>query len=327
MNSRVPDELSLFLTDALGEGWEAERLTGDASIRAYYRVREADGDHVVAAYYPPVIRPDLKRFLAAYDAISGHTRVPPLIQRGEFAVIQKDVGDDSLGELLRTDRNRALPFYREAVDLLVPLRGAGPEAGIVNPPFDRTKFLQELEMAREYYIGHLMDAATPEGDRRVREIFETLIANLLDHPYILCHRDYHGHNLHVFDGDVYVIDYQDLRMGPDTYDLASLLRDRGVADILGRETELELLHRYVAAAGGGPSMEKRYYESLLQRSIKILGTFARQALESGRRHYLAYIPPTLESIRLCVGELGRYEDVLEIFPMDFQISAERHALP
>ena len=27
------------------------------------------------------------------------------------------------------------------------------------------------------------------------------------------------------DGSLYVIDFQDARMGPDTYDLASLLRD------------------------------------------------------------------------------------------------------
>ena len=33
-------------------------------------------------------------------------------------------------------------------------------------------------------------------------------------------------------------------MGPDTYDLASLLRDRGVARILGEETELELVDYY-----------------------------------------------------------------------------------
>jgi len=35
-------------------------------------------------------------------------------------------------------------------------------------------------------------------------------------------------------------------MGPDTYDLASLLRDRGVARILGDQTELEFVDYYAA---------------------------------------------------------------------------------
>ena len=42
---------------------------------------------------------------------------------------------------------------------------------------------------------------------------------------MLCHRDYHSRNLMLSQGQLYLIDFQDARMGPDTYDLASLLRD------------------------------------------------------------------------------------------------------
>ena len=42
---------------------------------------------------------------------------------------------------------------------------------------------------------------------------------------MLCHRDYHSRNLMLHDGSLYIIDFQDARMGPDTYDLVSLLRD------------------------------------------------------------------------------------------------------
>ena len=80
-------------------------------------------------------------------------------------------------------------------------------------------------------------------------------------------------------------------MGPDTYDLASLLRDRGVARILGEETEMELVDYYAewratasgtrrAAARRAASMRRRYFETLLQRSIKILGTFAKQPIDA-----------------------------------------------
>ena len=42
---------------------------------------------------------------------------------------------------------------------------------------------------------------------------------------MLCHRDYHSRNLMMHESLLYMIDFQDARMGPDTYDLVSLLRD------------------------------------------------------------------------------------------------------
>ena len=44
-------------------------------------------------------------------------------------------------------------------------------------------------------------------------------------PQVLCHRDYHVRNLMLFQDKLYVIDFQDARWGPTTYDLASLLKD------------------------------------------------------------------------------------------------------
>ena len=52
-----------------------------------------------------------------------------------------------------------------------------------------------------------------------------LVAELAAEPRVLCHRDYHSRNLMLHDDRLYIIDFQDARMGPDTYDLVSLLRD------------------------------------------------------------------------------------------------------
>jgi hypothetical protein len=122
---------------------------------------------------------------------------------------------------------------------------------------------------------------------------------------------------------LYVIDYQDMRSGPDTYDLASLLRDRGVARIIGEETELELLAHYADAAGAKGDVRRRYFETLLQRSIKILGTFAKQPIVRGRMHYLEFIPPTLESVSRCLEELPDYAPLRDMFPLTFDLEAAR----
>ena len=107
-------------------------------------------------------------------------------------------------------------------------------------------------------------------------------------------------------------------MGPDTYDMASLLRDRGVAPILGDPTEMELLAYYGGLRGGG-DLGKRYFETLLQRSLKILGTFSRQPIERGRLHYLEFIPPMLESVERCLHELPQFEELARAFPRQFSI--------
>ncbi len=113
-------------------------------------------------------------------------------------------------------------------------------------------------------------------------------------------------------------------MGPDTYDIASLLRDRGVAVVLGDEMELELLEHYrqrigADSLGRAEDLRRRYFETLLQRSIKILGTFSKQPIVRGRMHYLEFIPATLESIRRCLDELPHYERLRDLFPLEFSL--------
>jgi aminoglycoside/choline kinase family phosphotransferase len=189
----------------------------------------------------------------------------------------------------------------------------------VNAPFTADFFIAELEMAREFYVEKLMGA---EGEV-LRPTMKTIAENIAHHPYVLCHRDYHGQNLHILNDALFLIDYQDLRRGPDTYDLASLLRDRGLARVLGGETELELLAYYAARSGATGDVRRRYFETLLQRSIKILGTFSRQPIVRGRMHYLEFIPPTLESIRRSLDELPEYGVLRDIFPLAFDPDAAR----
>ena len=112
-------------------------------------------------------------------------------------------------------------------------------------------------------------------------------------------------------------------MGPDTYDIASLLRDRGVARILGETTEMELVAYYAGLRGEDGGLRNRYFETLLQRSIKIIGTYSRQPIERGRLHYLDFIPPSLESLERCLRELPDFGDLAQIFPLRFSLEQAR----
>jgi len=323
-STALPDEAAAFLRGSIGEEWSVQPLAGDASVRAYFRIVRPGGATYMLAYYPPELRAQLHRFLSAYNAVSAHGRIPGVLHHSEHTVLQADVGDRTLFDLLHEDPEEGLRRYREAVELLVAFQRAGDAA--INPPFTAEFFLAELAMTREFYVEQLM-GVPPDQAMQLEPWFKRLCDKVSVHPYVLCHRDYHGQNLHLFNDLLYMIDYQDLRMGPDTYDLASLLRDRGVARILGDDAELELVDGYAGLLGADrTAVRQRYFETLLQRSIKVLGTFSKQPIVRGRLHYLDFIPPAIEAIRRCLAELPELAELKRLLPMEFALEETRERL-
>ena len=313
--ANLHSEIRALLDRQLGENaWTLEVLKGDASSRQYARARSPEGKSFILACYPEDVRSDLPRFLDAHSVLEGSVRVPELIESCSHGLLQHDVGELNLSTVLREDPDRGRELYRRAIDQLVRLQSVDC-SGVPNHPFDARFFLKELEMTNEYYVRRLMGRAADA--ERLGELFVVLAESLTEHPYVLCHRDYHGENIHVHDDQLWVLDFQDMRLGPDTYDMASLLRDRGTVRMLGREIEEDLLRYYARQIDAGSEIRDRYWESLLQRTIKIIGTFARQSVERGRHHYLDYVPSAIETISDCVAELPAYRSLLESFPMDF----------
>src|SRR3989442_6359877 len=100
--------------------------------------------------------------------------------------------------------------------------------------FDVPKLLSELQFFRDHAIEGLWhQALTPTARLDLDAAFETLCTILAAVPRYFCHRDYHGWNIMARDGAVGVLDFQDARMGPQAYDLASLLTDRGTPELFG----------------------------------------------------------------------------------------------
>ena len=107
---------------------------------------------------------------------------------------------------------------------------------------------------------------------------------------MLCHRDYHSRNLMLHQGRLYMIDFQDARLGPDTYDLVSLLRDSYVD--LTEVALNELIAYYLALTGARRRgrVPRRFDLMALQRNLKALGTFGYQTL-ARQQHGLHPVHP------------------------------------
>jgi aminoglycoside/choline kinase family phosphotransferase len=91
------------------------------------------------------------------------------------------------------------------------------------------------------------------------------------------------------EGDLTVIDHQDLRLGPPWYDLASLLNDSLYAT---PKIERAMLDRARVARPG----REAYHRAAAQRTLKITGTFAAFARRGFERHS-RLIDPSLRAAR------------------------------
>jgi aminoglycoside/choline kinase family phosphotransferase len=188
---------------------------------------------------------------------------------------------------------------------------ASPEYLPYQIAFDVEKLMWEHDFFVKHFIEAYRGVALPTAARdAIRQEWADVVEELSSEPRVLCHRDYHSRNLMLHEGSLYIIDFQDARMGPDTYDLVSLLRDSYV-DFGDREVD-ELIAYFLAlkgqplTAGEAATQEfrQRFDLMALQRNLKALGTFGYQTTARGNPVYIQYIPRTL---RYAKKNLERYE--------------------
>lgn len=281
--------MSLVLAEL---GLAAHRITplsGDASTRRFFRVWLAGGGSVVVSLYPPG-----SEAAVAHDtqvlrwAVSRDLPVPRLMAAGPCGIATEDLGDEHLeaaceirGAAVTQPLLAALATFQEAVWHDCP-----------NPPFDAAFFRRELEIFAEF--------AGLAADRHAARFFQELACALACHPYRLVHRDFHLHNLLWYGGTVMAIDGQDMRGGPDTYDAASLLRERRGSELVAPRLAPAAL---AAACHWAPGWEERLLQCGAQRSLKVIGTFLRLAA-AGRRAYVRFLPEACRAALEVLPTLG-----------------------
>jgi aminoglycoside/choline kinase family phosphotransferase len=290
-------------------------LAGDASTRRYYRLLQDQGGAVIAVY-PEPIDTEQNPFVVVRQLMAGWSIPVPeiLAVDGERGVLLlEDLGDLTLQEQLKTvSEETRTELYRQALDQLVRLQGEsarGPQRAVCfQIAFDFEKLSWELHFFWKNFLEGYRKADLSVEDRvSLAEGFHRLCAEIASWPRVLTHRDFHSRNLMWHKGQLYWIDFQDARMGPSTYDLASLLRDSYVE--LPEEMVDELAEEFRQRAVPGDSRDtfRRRLELMsVQRNLKALGTFGYQAAVKNNRVYLPYIPRTLANARR---NLARYPEL------------------
>jgi aminoglycoside/choline kinase family phosphotransferase len=183
--------------------------------------------------------------------------------------------------------------------------------------FDVEKLAWEFDFFVKHFVVGYRGATIPLAAREaISQECRTIIEELASEPRVLCHRDYHSRNLMLRGDQLFIIDFQDARMGPDTYDLVSLLRDSYV-DI--GEDDVQQFVAYFLALKGSPTWQadlaefrRRFDLMALQRNLKALGTFGYQTATRRNAVYIQYIPRTLRHARTNLLKYPRFARLREL---------------
>jgi hypothetical protein len=300
------DIIDGFCREALGGLDCCEKLAGDASTREYYRASFHDATRI-ASRDPSFINVPLELYpyFHVYTLFQEH-RVPvPRVLRFDSArglLLLEDAGELMLEDLVAaTGLDAARPVYERLIDILVDIQAIPADGSI---PFTRAFDVEKLMFEFNFFTEHalveffgarLSPSVRNELERAFLRVSESLQRRDL---FVLNHRDYHSRNVMVRGDDIFIIDFQDARLGLPHYDLVSLLRDSyvGLDDALFED----LKRRYCDASRGrgvqslGAEEFERYFVlSAFQRSVKAMGTYGYQSARRGKKLYEKYLDRAL----------------------------------
>ena len=327
-SAQLRERIDGYLRDSGLAGRDARvvPLTGDASDRRYFRIIPADGPSIVLALHAgpidfaslPFARVGelLQQIPLPVPGVLGHSD-----EHGILAL--QDLGDVTLqAHLGAASSAEHAALYRQAVALIELLQRRGSELRSDRYPpyqvaFDVEKLTWELQFFAKHFVEGYRGVALDAAERAALAAeWAAIVQELAAEPRVLCHRDYHSRNLMLREGSLYIIDFQDARMGPDTYDLVSLLRDSYV-DIADRELD-ELIAYFLALKKGdgqavsADEFRRRFDLMALQRNLKALGTFGYQTMTRRNTVYIQYMPRTLRYTRTNLEKYPRFARLREI---------------
>ncbi|MCK1710208.1 MULTISPECIES: tRNA (adenosine(37)-N6)-threonylcarbamoyltransferase complex ATPase subunit type 1 TsaE [unclassified Bradyrhizobium] len=299
------------------------RMDGDASSRSYARLIR-DDDVVILMNFPQRadgaamyngksysaavhLAENVKPFVAIAQGLRAAGLSAPAIYHSDLDhgfLITEDFGSEGV---IEGDPPRPIvERYEAATDVLAVLHGKtlpdtlplGDQSYAI-PVFDAEALLIEIGLMPEWYLpdrnAPLSEAARADFFAMWRELLQKPLAT----PRTWIIRDYHSPNL-IWLADrtgiarVGVIDFQDTVLGPQSYDVVSLLQDARVD--VPESLELTLLSRYIKArraqdASFDPAGFAELYAIMsAQRNTRLLGTFARLNRRDGKPHYLRHQP-------------------------------------
>lgn len=310
MDKRLSN-LSSWLTDTLGLVIESiEPASADASFRRYFRVTinsENKPENLnglpttfIAMDSPPE-HEDNALFIQCTEVLDNCDLNVPSIYQSNLSqgfLLIRDLGTRVYQHDLNAQSADAL--YLDAAQALLKMQSGENKYSSSIVKYSAEKLGSEIQLFDDWYIQHYHQSKLNANERAILEsTSKLLIDSALEQPQVLVHRDYHCRNLLLTPtNNPGIIDYQDMVIGPITYDLVSLYKDcyiewprDQVETWVSNFQEQSLQHGIHNIKDSNQWLQ--WFDWMgVQRHLKVLGIFSRLYFRDGKDQYMQDMPLT-----------------------------------
>lgn len=288
-------KIRVWLDGLAYKNYTLEAIPGDASFRKYYRLNLENESFIVMD--SSLDKESMYPFIdISVRLLKAKVEVPRILSQNiqEGFLLLTDLGTQHLADMLSPMSVKLL--YMKGVSEIIKMQNIDTEGMDV---YDRDFFHSEMNLMEEWYLRqHKSTFLTEEELQSLDNILNIILDEVFSQPQgLFVHRDFHSRNIMLVKGKLFIIDYQDAKVGPLTYDLVSILKDVYVEYDSELINEMALEFKELKGLDVSDEEFFRWFDFMaLQRHLKILGIFSRLNIRDKKSRYLEDIPLTLKYI-------------------------------
>jgi aminoglycoside/choline kinase family phosphotransferase len=283
---------------------EITALEKGGSDRKYYRVAMSEESSLILVKYDPQ-KLENARFVAIAQFLEELGVNAPCVYHhdpSEGLIWMQDLGEWDLWHHRDDPWPVRQQLYQNVLDEVLVLHRtpvvASAGLGLL-PPFDEALYRWEQRYAWENCFERYFQIPPGRLERLSAEPALARVAvDLATRSTELIHRDFQSQNILVWQEQVYLIDFQGMRVGTSAYDLASLLYDPYAR--LSSEERENLLAYYHEQSGMKMSLAECrawFQRGAIQRLLQALGAYGTIGLRRQKPEFLRHIQPALRNLR------------------------------
>jgi len=294
-------EITNWLSKTIGNSsFNIKELRQEASDRKYYRIKAENISYVLTDNFDKTDQS--ANFLYASKILKNSSvNVPEVLAFSEdlrFVLLQ-DLGDESLDI---NDEYNDEKILKMALEQLSKIYFSDQD--VLKSVTKESLFLQTnsfMDFCREKKCSN-------DEIKSLENLRNELVHNLLNQQFIPSHNDFERRNLMMFKEKLFVIDFQDLNMGPIGIDLASIMYEHSYE--YPKALIDNLLEKHLKDNGLNASsaeLKDMIMHALAHRSMRVVGTFNKYFKEGKLLNRKLDLEKFLKRIYLALSTLKKEE--------------------
>jgi aminoglycoside/choline kinase family phosphotransferase len=294
-------EITNWLSKTIGNSsFNIKELRQEASDRKYYRIKAENISYVLTDNFDKTDQS--ANFLYASKILKNSSvNVPEVLAFSEdlrFVLLQ-DLGDESLDINDEYNDEKILEMALEQLSKIY----------FSNQDVLKSVTKESLLLQTNSFMDFCREKKCSNDEiKSLENLRNELVHNLLNQQFIPSHNDFERRNLMMFEGKLFVIDFQDLNMGPIGIDLASIMYEHSYEypkALIDNLLEKHLKNNGLNASSA--ELKDMIMHALAHRSMRVVGTFNKYFKEGKLLNRKLDLEKFLKRIYLALSTLKKEE--------------------